>query len=142
MNAREHVAYLRGLLDGMSADSENLKIFTAIADTLEALTLEMPESSGPELSVRRDPELADARAELSDSLDDLREAMYELKHILTEDLTSFEEEDEEDEDDEDVESFASVTCPACNYSFYYRDSEGQEKPVVCPGCGKEIEQDR
>ena len=39
LNARERIAYLRGLLDCMEPEERNTKVYTAVAEALDALSL-------------------------------------------------------------------------------------------------------
>ena len=133
MNARERIAYLRGLLDCMEPEERNTKVYTAVAEALDALSLEIEEHSRQLEGVRK------AGEELADEIYELHDAVYELERSVG--LESDEDYDDADDDEESSsESYISVTCPSCAYSFYYRYEEGKEEDkLICPGCGEEID---
>ena len=133
MNARERIAYLRGLLDCMEPEERNTKVYTAVAEALDALSLELEEHSRQLEGVR------EAGEELADEIYELHDAVYELERSVG--LESDEDYDDADDDEESSsESYISVTCPSCAYSFYYRYEEGKEEDkLICPGCGEEID---
>ena len=133
MNARERIAYLRGLLDCMEPEERNTKVYTAVAEALDALSLEIEEHSRQLEGVRK------AGEELADEIYELHDAVYELERSVG--LESDEDYDDTDDDEESSsESYISVTCPSCAYSFYYRYEEGKEEDkLICPGCGEEID---
>ena len=133
MNARERIAYLRGLLDCMEPEERSTKVYTAVAEALDALSLELEEHSRQLEGVR------EAGEELADEIYELHDAVYELERSVG--LESDEDYDDTDDDEESSsESYISVTCPSCAYSFYYRYEEGKEEDkLICPGCGEEID---
>ncbi len=133
MNARERIAYLRGLLDCMEPEERNTKVYTAVVEALDALSLEIEEHSRQLEGVR------EAGEELADEIYELHDAVYELERSVG--LESDEDYDDTDDDEESSsESYISVTCPSCAYSFYYRYEEGKEEDkLICPGCGEEID---
>ena len=133
MNARERIAYLRGLLDCMEPEERSTKVYTAVAEALDALSLEIEEHSRQLEGVR------EAGEELADEIYELHDAVYELERSVG--LESDEDYDDTDDDEESSsESYISVTCPSCAYSFYYRYEEGKEEDkLICPGCGEEID---
>ena len=133
MNARERIAYLRGLLDCMEPEERNTKVYTAVAEALDALSLELEEHSRQLEGVR------EAGEELADEIYELHDAVYELERSVG--LESDEDyDDADDEEESSSESYISVTCPSCAYSFYYRYEEGKEEDkLICPGCGEEID---
>ena len=142
MSAREKIAYLKGLLDGLgpAKDEGQNKIFGAMVDALEALSLEVDEHEEL-LEEQRElyEDLADDCALLDEDLDSMERVFAEFMGEGDDD-----DEDDDDDDDDDVdfdESYISVCCPSCAYVFYYQpeEYEGDEK-LVCPGCGKEFEQ--
>lgn len=131
MNARERIAYLRGLLDSMEQEERNAKIFSAVVEALDALALEIEEHT------RLFDHVHQATEELTDEVYELHDAVYELEQSIG--LDSDQDYDETDGDDP-AESYISVTCPSCAYSFYYRcEDEKDGDKLICPGCGKEID---
>ncbi len=140
MSAREKIAYLKGLLDGLG-DAENEgqgKIFKAVVDALDALSLEVAEHEEL-IQEQRElyEDLADDCALLDEDLDALEKAFVEFSGE-----EGFDGEEDEDEDDVEFDqSYVSVTCPHCSYVFYFQPEEYEPDEVLeCPGCGKHFEQ--
>lgn len=136
MNARERIAYLRGLLDGMPAEEPHRRTFLAIADALSSLALEV-EAEGRTTALPREEGEA---SELRDLIAKLHGAVLELKDaILSGTLEDWDEDDGEDEEDDRTTSdFASITCPFCSCSFYRSGGDGADEEVLCPECGRAI----
>ena len=132
MNARERIAYLRGLLDSMPREEKDTRICSAIVEALDALATEQEEHMKL-LELQRED--CDGLAE---ELDELQEAVYELEESLgTESDADYDSDD--DGLEELTESYISAICPSCAYSFYYKYEEGKENDkLVCPGCGEEF----
>ena len=142
MNARERIAYLRGLLDGMPAEEPHRRTFLAIADALSSLALEV-EAEGRATALPRDEgEPTDTLELLRSLIEKLHVSVLELKDaILSDTLEDWDEEDGEDEEDGDgraLPDFASITCPFCSCSFYRSGGEGADDEVLCPECGRAI----
>ena len=135
MNAKERIAYLRGLLDCMESEERNTKVFSAIVEALDSLAVEIEEHSRLFEHVRETCE------GLTDEIYELHDAVYELEQSMGLDSgEDYDELDDASDADEPAESYISVTCPSCSYSFYYRYEEDREEDkLVCPGCGAEIE---
>ena len=134
MNSKERIAYLRGLLDFLPREEKETKIYSAIAEALESLALELEEHTKLLELQREDYD------SLAEEMDELHEAVYNL-----EDSVGLGDSEDEDYGDDDVEglgvteSYISMTCPSCAYSFYYKYEEGKEKDrLVCPSCGEEF----
>jgi len=148
MSAREKIAYLKGLLDGLgpAKDEGQNKIFGAMVEALDALSEEV-EDQGERIDEQRElyEDLADDCALLDEDLDALEKAFTEC---CGEDFDDEDEDDEDDDDDDDDgddgdfdETYLSVTCPSCGYVFYYQPEEYEEdENLQCPGCGKEFPQ--
>ena len=136
MNARERIAYLRGLLDGMPAEDPHRRTFLAVADALSSLALEV-EAEGRTTALPREEGGASG---IRDLIAKLHGAVLELKDaILSGALEDWDEDDGEDaEDDRTTPDFASITCPFCNCSFYRSGGDGAEDEVLCPECGRAI----
>lgn len=136
MNARERIAYLRGLLDGMPAEDPHRRTFLAVADALSSLALEV-EAEGRTTALPREEGGASG---LRDLIAKLHGAVLELKDaILSGALEDWDEDDGEDEeDDRTTPDFASITCPFCSCSFYRSGGDGAEDEVLCPECGRAI----
>ena len=135
MTVSEKVAYLKGMIDGMSfdADSKNGKLFHAISDILEDLAgdvLELRESS---------LEIAENVDALSDDLADVEDFVY----------GEDEGEDERsvpgcgnccggsmDEEDEEEPVFFDVTCQSCGKTITVDEDVFDLGTVQCPNCGE------
>lgn len=139
MNARERIAYLRGLLDGMPAEEPHRRTFLAIADALFSLALEA-EDGGRTTALPHEAGKLPATSELRDLISKLHGSVLELKDaILSGSLEDWDEEDGEDEEDgRAIPDFASITCPFCGCSFYRSGAEGADDEVLCPECGRAI----
>ena len=135
MNSKEHIAYLRGLLDFLPREEKETKVYTAIAEALESLALELEEHTKLLELQRKDYD------SLAEEMDELHEAVYDLEESI--DLGDSDDADYDDDDVEELggltESYISMTCPSCAYSFYYKYEEGKENDrLVCPSCGEEF----
>ena len=117
MGISEKVAYLKGLMEGMNlnADSNEGKLFLAIADVLDEIALEVED-------------LTDEVMELGD-VEDI---------VYDEDEDDY--EDEEDEEDDEEECYAT-TCPECEEEIFFDDSVLEDGKVECPNCGATLEFD-
>ena len=135
MNSKERIAYLRGLLDFLPREEKETKIYSAIAEALDSLALELEEYSKLLELQREDYD------SLAEEMDELHEAVYNLEESV-----GLGDEEDEGYGDDDVdelggltESYISMTCPSCAYSFYYKYEEDKENSrLVCPSCGEEF----
>jgi hypothetical protein len=131
VNSKERIAYLRGILDFMPREEKETKVYSAIADVLDALALEVEEQTKL-IELRREDYDA-----LAEEMDDLHNALYELEESVG--MEDSEEDYDEEEREELTESYISMTCPSCAYSFYYKYEDGKEdEKLVCPSCGEEF----
>ena len=129
MGISEKVAYLKGLMEGMNlnADSNEGKLFLAIADVLDEIALEVEDLTDEVM------ELGDGLDVISDDLGDVEDIVYE------EDEDDY--EDEEDDEDDEEECYAT-TCPECEEEIFFDDSVLEDGKVECPNCGATLEFDR
>ena len=118
MGISEKVAYLKGLMEGMNlnADSNEGKLFLAIADVLDEIALEVED-------------LTDEVMELGD-----------VEDIVYDDEDEDDYEDEEDDEDDEEECYAT-TCPECEEEIFFDDSVLEDGKVECPNCGATLEFD-
>ena len=135
MNSKERIAYLRGLLDFLPKEEKETKIYSAMADALESLALELEEHAKLLELQREDYD------SLAEEMDELHEAVYNLEESVG--LGDTEDDDYDSDDVEELgsltESYISMICPSCAYSFYYKYEEGKENDrLVCPSCGEEF----
>ncbi|MGI5895816.1 MAG: CD1247 N-terminal domain-containing protein [Oscillospiraceae bacterium] len=124
MNIAEKVAYLRGLLQGLSfdEDSKEAKVFDAIIDTLDEIAMaitDLEENQG---------ELEELVSIIDEDLGDLEDDFYE------------DDDDEADDDDFD-EEYYEVVCPTCGDTICLDESMLDEGEMVCPNCGEHLEFD-
>lgn len=107
MGISEKVAYLKGLMEGMNlnADSNEGKLFLAIADVLDEIALEVEDLTDEVM------ELGDGLDVISDDLGDVEDIVYD------EDEDDY--EDEEDDEDDEEECYAT-TCPECEEEIFLR----------------------
>lgn len=133
MEISEKVAYLKGLAEGLSLDTESKegKLISAIIDVLDDMAEKFTEI---------DDELCDVEDGLdavSDDLSDVEEAVYEM-----DDGRFYEDGDEEDcvEDDESEDCF-TTTCPCCEEQIFFDESVLESGEIKCPNCGEKLEFD-
>ena len=127
MTISEKVAYLKGLAEGMSLNTEKGegKLLAAIIDVLEDVALELED-------------VWDAQTELADGLDAVSDDLEDVEDVV------FEEYDEDDEDDDDFdedEDCYATTCPTCEETIYFDESILEDGEVICPNCGEKLEFD-
>ena len=121
MFANEKVAFLKGLLEGMSSDIEQSKegkIYAAMVDVLESLAEEMEE-----MAIEVDT-LANVVDELDEDLGAAEEFLYD---------------DEDEDDDDDWDGFYNIACPACQEEFSVDETTLLEESIECPNCGEKLE---
>ena len=121
MGVSEKVAYLKGLIEGLKidADSDYGKVFQAIVDVLDEVSLEIED-------------LTDEVMELGDGLD-----------VVSDDLADVEEvvfDDEDDELDGEDECYMT-TCPECEEEIFFDETYLEDGAITCPNCGAKLEFD-
>jgi len=126
MKARERIAYLDGLIDGLNpVDEDQRRIYEGIIQAMKALADEIDEQA--ELIGEQQEfieEIADWTEQLEADLAELEEGPW------------YTEGDEEPEDEEEGEGFGSATCPECGHLFFFDpDAYEDGDAVECPGCG-------
>lgn len=126
MGISEKVAYLKGLMEGMNlnADSNEGKLFLAIADVLDEIALEVED-------------LTDEVMELGDGLDVISDDLSDVEDIVYDDE---DDDDEDDEEDEEEECYAT-TCPECEEEIFFDDTMLEDGEIICPNCGAKLEFD-
>ena len=125
MGISEKVAYLKGLMEGMNlnADSNEGKLFLAIADVLDEIALEVED-------------LTDEVMELGDGLDVISDDLGDVEDIVYDE----DEDDYEDEEDDEEECYAT-TCPECEEEIFFDDTMLEDGEIICPNCGAKLEFD-
>jgi DNA repair exonuclease SbcCD ATPase subunit len=125
VNAREKIAWLKGLFEGMEFSGREAKIYSALTETLDALSSEMD-------ALQRQYE------NLQDTCDTLQEEMVDLEESLG--VYGYEEDKGDEEEEEGFsENYVAATCPACANTFFFNQKEVAEEALVCPECGKQFD---
>lgn len=127
MGISEKVAYLKGLMEGMNlnADSNEGKLFLAIADVLDEIALEVED-------------LTDEVMELGDGLDVISDDLSDVEDIVYDEWDDG--DDDDDEEDEEEECYAT-TCPECEEEIFFDDTMLEDGEIICPNCGAKLEFD-
>jgi len=145
-SAKEKVAYLHGLMEGMKFDmtTDVGKVLKVMVEALDDL-------------VDENDALKERMADLVDYVDDIDEDLSYLKDALLGEEDEDEDEDlddedvyDEDKDDEDLEEeddeddsedgIGEFVCPSCG-TYVYLNAEALEREmangaVICPECHK------
>ena len=122
MTVTEKVAYLKGLMEGLSVDetSKEGKILKAVVDVLDDLAMSVED-------------LEDYTAELTEPVDAVDEDLDSLEN-------DFYGECDCCDDDED-EEYYDITCPSCGDEFSVDEDTLLEGGIECPNCGEHLEFD-
>ena len=98
MGISEKVAYLKGLAEGLTLDTESKegKLIAAIIDVLDDMAEEIADMQDEMVDIE------DGLDAVSDDLSDVEETLYEM-----------EDEDEWDDDEDEEEDCFMTTCPEC-----------------------------
>ena len=122
MTVTEKVAYLKGLMEGLSVDetSKEGKILKAVVDVLDDLAMSVED-------------LEDYTAELTEQVDAVDEDLDSLEN-------DFYGECDCCDDDED-EEYYDITCPSCGDEFSVDEDTLLEGGIECPTCGDHLEFD-
>lgn len=141
MNITEKAAYIKGLMDGMKldADSNETKLFKAVADMLEDIALTVAD-------------LDDEVANLNEYVEELDECLGYVEDDLYDDECDGDCDCCDDDcdycDDEDCDccdDCLELECPECGESIYIDHEDLDEiieddtHTVVCPSCNKQFE---
>jgi DNA repair exonuclease SbcCD ATPase subunit len=123
MNARERIAYLDGLIEGLGPqDEDQRRIYEGIIQALKALADEIEE-----------------QAEIIDEQQDFIEEISDYCEQLEADMTDLEEPPWEFEEGGEEEDFSSVTCPECGNVFFFDPGAYEEgDSLECPACGHSV----
>ena len=127
MDICEKIAYIKGLAEGLSLDTDSKegKIIAAIIDLLGDITEEICD-------------IEDACDDMSEQIDAVDEDLASLEDIIYED-------DDCDccdcDDDCCEEDLYEVECPSCNDIIYLDADMLEEEGIDCPNCGTHLEFD-
>ncbi len=141
MTISEKSAYLKGLMDGLSLNTEadEGKMIAAIVDLLGDMA-------------KKITDIEDTTIAISDELDEIEEDLDAIEdYILDEEDEDWDDEDfEDDEWDEDEEyeegfdfgdedsTIYEVEC-ACGEIITFDEDVLQQGSMICPNCGETLE---
>ena len=141
MTISEKSAYLKGLMDGLSlnTESDEGKMIAAIVDLLGDMA-------------KRMTDIEETAIAISDELDEIEEDLDAIEDFILDEEDDFEdyEEDGEDEwdDDEDFEegfdfgdeetTIYEVEC-ACGEIIDFDEEVLEKGSMICPNCGETLE---
>ena len=141
MTISEKSAYLKGLMDGLSlnTESDEGKMIAAIVDLLGDLT-------------RKVTDIEDTTIAISDELDEIEEDLDAIEDFIMDDEDEYDDEDDfdwddEDEDEEFEEGFDfgdedsiiyEVKCP-CGEVINFDEETLEKGSIICPNCGESLE---
>lgn len=141
MTISEKSAYLKGLMDGLSLNTEapEGKMIAAVVDLLGDMA-------------KRVTDIEETTIAMSDELDEIEEDLDAIEDFIMdedEDDEDWDDEDYEDEwdDSEDEEGFDfgdedstiyEVTC-ACGEVIDFDEETLENGSIVCPNCGETLE---
>ena len=138
MTISEKSAYLKGLMDGLSLNTETNegKMISAIVDLLGDMA-------------KRITDIEETTIAISDELDEIEEDLDAIEDfILDEDEDYEDEEDLWDDEDEDYEegfdfgdeetTIYEVEC-ACGEIIDFDEEVLEKGSMICPNCGETLE---
>ena len=148
-NLGKKVGFLKGLMEGMSydTDSANGKLLAGIVDLLSDLS-------------DRVEAIDELLEDLNDYVESIDEDLTELESAQEDDLNFFGDEDDEDDDFDDMmfndsedklhllrpaepaepedDSLAGNLCPECRAMFVTSLKDAGDAEYICPSCGKRV----
>ena len=140
MTISEKSAYLKGLMDGMSlnTESDEGKMISAIVDLLGDMA-------------KRITDIEETTIAISDELDEIEEDLDAIEDFIMdedddlEDWEDYEDEWDEDEDYEEGFEFGDedstiyeVVC-ACGEVINFDEEVLEKGSMICPNCGETLE---
>ena len=139
MTISEKSAYLKGLMDGLSLNTESSegKMIASIVDLLGDLT-------------RKVTDIEDTTIAISDELDEIEEDLDAIEDYIMDDDDDddyFDDDDDDDDDDFDDEGFDfgdedttvyEVVC-ACGNVIDFDEETLEKGSIICPDCGETLE---
>ena len=142
MTLNEKSAYLKGLMDGLSLNTETNegKMIAAIVDLLGDIT-------------KKVTNIEDTTIAISDELDEIEEDLDAIEDfIMDEEDDEYDEEDFDlDEDEEEYEegfdfgdedsTIYEVECPVCGEVINFDEETLENGAIPCPNCGENLEFD-
>ena len=139
MTISEKSAYLKGLMDGLSLNTESDEgnMIAAIVDLLGDMA-------------KRITDIEETTIAISDELDEIEEDLDAIEDFILDEDEDFEEDDFEDEWDEDGDfeegfdfgdeetTIYEVEC-ACGEIIDFDEEVLEQGSMVCPNCGETLE---
>ena len=139
MTISEKSAYLKGLMDGLSlnTESDEGKMIAAIVDLLGDMA-------------KRITDIEETTIAISDELDEIEEDLDAIEDFILDEDEDFDEEDFDDEWDEDEDfeegfdfgdeetTIYEVEC-ACGEIIDFDEEVLEAGSMVCPNCGETLE---
>ena len=139
MTISEKSAYLKGLMDGLSlnTESDEGKMISAIVDLLGDMA-------------KRIADIEETTIAISDELDEIEEDLDAIEDFILDEEEDYEDEDFEDEwdEDEDIEegfdfgdeetTIYEVEC-ACGEIINFDEEVLEQGSMICPNCGETLE---
>ena len=140
MTISEKSAYLKGLMDGLSLNTETDegKMISAIVDLLGDMA-------------KRITDIEETTIAISDELDEIEEDLDAIEDFIMDDEDEYEDEedfedwDDEDEDLEEGFDFGDedsiiyeVEC-ACGEIINFDEEVLEKGSMICPNCGETLE---
>ena len=139
MTISEKSAYLKGLMDGLSLNTEadEGKMIAAIVDLLGDMA-------------KRITDIEETTIAISDELDEIEEDLDAIEDFILDEEEDYEDEDFEDEwdEDEDIEegfdfgdeetTIYEVEC-ACGEIIDFDEEVLEKGSMTCPNCGELLE---
>lgn len=141
MTISEKSAYLKGLMDGLSlnTESDEGKMIAAIVDLLGDMA-------------KRVTDIEETTIAISDELDEIEEDLDAIEDFIMDEENDYDDEDYEDDDwddsdeefdegfdfgDEDTTIY-EVEC-ACGEIINFDEETLEKGSIVCPNCGETLE---
>ncbi len=140
MTISEKSAYLKGLMDGLSLNTETDegKMISAIVDLLGDMA-------------KRVTDIEETTIAISDELDEIEEDLDAIEDFIMDDEDDYDDEDEDDswegwdEDDEEGFDFGDedstiyeVEC-VCGEVINFDEETLEQGSMTCPNCGETLE---
>ena len=139
MTLSEKSAYLKGLMDGLSLNTETDegKMIAAIVDLLGDMA-------------KRITDIEETTIAISDELDEIEEDLDAIEDFILDEDEDYEDEDFEDEWDEDEDyeegfdfgdeesTIYEVEC-ACGEIINFDEETLEKGGIICPDCGETLE---
>ena len=139
MTISEKSAYLKGLMDGLSLNTETDegKMIAAIVDLLGDMA-------------KRIADIEETTIAISDELDEIEEDLDAIEDFILDEDEDYEDDEDEwdDEEDEDYDegfdfgdeesTIYEVVC-ACGEVIDFDEEVLEQGSMICPNCGETLE---